>query len=89
MMTIDQAAAKLRARQVSAVELAQESLRAIHAEQARLNAFITVTEEVAMDDARRADEDFARGIDRGPLQGIPYALKDLFNTKGIRTTGGT
>jgi len=88
-MTIEQAARQLRVREVSAAELARESLRKIHAEQPRLNVFITITEEVALDQARRADDDFARGIDRGPLQGIPYALKDLFDTRGIRTTGGT
>jgi aspartyl-tRNA(Asn)/glutamyl-tRNA(Gln) amidotransferase subunit A len=87
-MTIEQAAGKLRAREVSAVELARESLRKIHAAQPRLNAFITITDEVALEQARRADDDFARGVDRGPLQGIPYALKDLFDTRGIRTTGG-
>ena len=88
-MTIEQAACRLRAREISAVELARESLKTIHAEQPRLNVFITITEETALEQARRADEDFAKGIDRGPLQGIPYALKDLFDTKGIRTTGGT
>src|SRR6185312_12253473 len=88
-MTIEQSARRLRAREISAVELARESLKTIHAEQPRLNAFITITEETALEQARRADEDFAKGIDRGPLQGIPYALKDLFDTAGIRTTGGT
>jgi aspartyl-tRNA(Asn)/glutamyl-tRNA(Gln) amidotransferase subunit A len=88
-MNIEQTARRLRAREISAVELARESLKTIHAEQPRLNAFITITEETALEQARRADEDFAKGIDRGPLQGIPYALKDLFDTAGIRTTGGT
>jgi aspartyl-tRNA(Asn)/glutamyl-tRNA(Gln) amidotransferase subunit A len=88
-MTIAEAARKLRAREVSSVELTQESLRIIHAEQPRLNAFITITDEIALEQAKRADDDFAGGIDRGPLQGIPYALKDLFKTAGIRTTGGT
>jgi aspartyl-tRNA(Asn)/glutamyl-tRNA(Gln) amidotransferase subunit A len=88
-MTIEQAAAKLRAKEVSAVELARESLRAIHANQARLNAFVTITEEVALAQAERADDELSRGIDRGPLHGIPYALKDVFSTKGIRTTCGS
>ena len=88
-MNIEQTARRLRSREISAVELARESLKTIQAEQPRLNAFITVTEETALDQARRADDDFAKGIDRGPLQGIPYALKDLFDTAGIRTTGGT
>ena len=85
-MTIEQAAASLRARKVSSVELVEESLRTIHQQQATLNAFITITADLALDQARRADEELARGIDRGPLHGIPYSLKDVFATKGIRTT---
>jgi aspartyl-tRNA(Asn)/glutamyl-tRNA(Gln) amidotransferase subunit A len=88
-MTIEQAAAKLRAKEVSAMELARESLRAIHVHQARLNAFVTITEELALAQAERADDELSRGIDRGPLHGIPYALKDVFSTKGIRTTCGS
>jgi aspartyl-tRNA(Asn)/glutamyl-tRNA(Gln) amidotransferase subunit A len=86
-MTITEAGAKLRKREVSAVELAQESLKKIHA--SKLNAFITVTDELALAQARRADEDLAKGIDRGPLHGIPYALKDNFETAGIRTSCGS
>ncbi len=88
-MTIVEAGRRLRAREVSAVELATESLRMIREQQPRLNAFITITDETALAQARQADRDFAGGVDRGPLQGVPYALKDLFKTKGIRTTGGT
>lgn len=88
-MNIEQAAAKLRAREISAVELARESLRRIREAQPRLNAFITITEELALAQARRADEELARGVDRGPLHGIPYALKDLFETRGIPTTAGS
>jgi len=88
-MTIAQSAAKLRAREISSVELTMESLRKIRAAQPILNAFVTVTEELALEQARRADEELARGIDRGPLHGIPYALKDMFETKGIRTTCGS
>ncbi len=89
LVTIEEAAAKLRAREVSAVELAWESLRRIREAQPRLNAFITITEELALEQARRADAEFAGGVDRGPLHGIPYALKDLFATRGIRTTCGS
>ncbi|HKD06237.1 MAG TPA: amidase [Bryobacteraceae bacterium] len=87
-MTIREAAAALRGRKVSSEELTRESLRTIQANE-RLNAFITVTEDLALDQARRADEEIARGEDRGPLHGIPYALKDVFSTKGIRTTCGS
>ncbi len=88
-MTIEQAAASLRARKVSSVELAEESLRTIHEQQPRLNAFITITADLALEQARRADDELARGIDRGPLHGIPYSLKDVFATKGILTTCGS
>lgn len=87
--TISEAAAALRARKVSAVELARESLARIEDAQARWNAFITITGDLALEQARRADDELARGIDRGPLHGIPYALKDLFATRGIRTTCGS
>lgn len=88
-MTIAEAGRKLRAREVSAVELAEESLRRIRDAQPRFNAFITITEDVALGQARRADDELARGIDRGPLHGIPYALKDNFDTRGIPTTCGS
>ena len=88
-MTIEEAAAGLRAREWSAHELAQESLRRIREEQTRLNAFITVTEELALERARRADEELARGIERGPLRGIPYAMKDVFDMQGVLTTCGS
>ncbi len=88
-MNIEEAAAQLRRREISAVELARESLRRIRQAQPLLNAFITITEDVALEQARRADEELSRGIDRGPLHGIPYALKDLFETRGIRTTAGS
>jgi aspartyl-tRNA(Asn)/glutamyl-tRNA(Gln) amidotransferase subunit A len=88
-MTIEAAAAALRSGKISAVELARESLRRIQQQQPRLNAFITVTEEIAFQQARRADKELAQGIDRGMLHGIPYALKDNFETAGIRTTCGS
>lgn len=88
-MTIAEAGRKLRAGEFSAVELAQESLRRIRGAQPRFNAFITITEEIALMQARRADDDFARGIDHGPLHGIPYALKDNFDTRAVPTTCGS
>lgn len=88
-LSISQAGAKLRAGEVSAVELAQESLRRIRADEPRLNAFITVTGDLALEQARQADEELSKGLDRGPLHGIPYGLKDVFATKGIRTTCGS
>ena len=54
-----------------------------------LNAFITVSDERALVQARKADREIREGKDRGPLHGIPIAVKDLFATKGIRTTCGS
>ena len=88
-MNIQQAGAALRARQVSSRELTAECLRQIEAKNGRLNAFLTVTAERALADAEAADTELAAGIDRGPLHGIPIALKDVFCTKGIRTTCGS
>jgi aspartyl-tRNA(Asn)/glutamyl-tRNA(Gln) amidotransferase subunit A len=79
----------LRARQVSAVELTQSSLDRITKLNLSLNAFITVMAERGLASAKAADQELARGIDRGPLHGIPVAVKDLFYTKGTRTTAGS
>lgn len=87
-MTIQEAAAALRARKVSSVELVQESLKRIAAAKERLNAFITVTADEALGQAREMDAELARGFDRGLLHGIPIAHKDLIMTRGVRTTAG-
>jgi len=88
-MTILEAVRLLRTKKVSSVELTQLSLHRIARLNPRLNAFITVTEERALSRARQADEELARGIDRGLLHGLPVAVKDVFSTKGVRTTCGS
>ncbi len=88
-MTIREAAAGLRVRRFSAVELATAAISRIDRHNPSLRAFITVTAEQALDQARQADREFAMGQDRGPFHGIPVALKDLFLTKGVRTTAGS
>ena len=88
-MTIREAGRALRARQVSAAELTEECLRQIERENPRLNAFITVTAESARACALERDRELAQGTDRGPLHGIPIAHKDLFCTRGVRTTSGS
>jgi aspartyl-tRNA(Asn)/glutamyl-tRNA(Gln) amidotransferase subunit A len=88
-MNIAQAAAALRARQVSSVELTRAALDSVERLDPELNAFITLTADAALAKACAADAALAAGRDRGPLHGIPIALKDLFLTKGVRTTGGS
>ncbi len=85
-MTILEAAAALRAGKVSSMELVQGSLQRIARLNPTLNAFLTVTEDEAVERALQADDERKRGIDRGPLHGIPIALKDVFATKGVRTS---
>jgi aspartyl-tRNA(Asn)/glutamyl-tRNA(Gln) amidotransferase subunit A len=86
---IQAAAASLRARQVSAEELTKLAIARIDRLDGKLRAFITVTAEQALEEARTADRELAAGKDRGPLHGIPIALKDLFATRGVRTTAGS
>ena len=86
--TIAAAAAALRKREISARELTDAHLGAIDALNPRINAFITVTPELARAQADAADLALARG-DAGPLAGIPLAIKDLFCTEGVRTTAAS
>lgn len=89
MKTIREAAAALRAREVSSRELTLEALARIAARGEELSAFIAVTGAGARVAADKADEELAAGRDRGPLHGIPVALKDLFDVAGVPTTAGS
>jgi len=80
---------KLRRREVSAEEVTRSVLERIEERNGTLNAYITVTPEQALDQARDADSRFSVGDVPGPLCGIPVAVKDLFATRGIRTTCGS
>ncbi len=79
----------IRARQVSAVEVAEQFYRRIESLDPRLNSYLALCPEQAMADARAADEAVARGWTLGPLHGIPISIKDLEMTKGIPTTLGS
>jgi aspartyl-tRNA(Asn)/glutamyl-tRNA(Gln) amidotransferase subunit A len=83
------AAELLRGRKVSPVELTNACLARIERLNPALNAFITVTADQALVDARAAESDIARGRRRGSLHGIPIALKDLFDTAGVKTTAAS
>src|SRR5512145_2864523 len=84
-LTVAELAAGLRARRFSSLELTLHLLGRIERLAPGLNAFITVTADRALDDARRADELLAKG-EGGPLTGVPIAHKDIFCTDGILTT---
>jgi aspartyl-tRNA(Asn)/glutamyl-tRNA(Gln) amidotransferase subunit A len=86
--TLASARDALRSKAVSSVELTQAHLDAIEALNPTLNAYITVTGERAMDQARDADVKRRAGND-APLLGLPIAIKDLFCTEGVRTTAGS
>ncbi len=88
-LTITRLAPLLRRRRLSPVDLTRFMLDRIARLQPSLNAFITVTADSALTQAKRAERQIARGEYRGPLHGIPVSLKDLFYTRGIRTTAGS
>ncbi len=85
-LTISEAAAGLRRKEFSPLELTKACLARIEAIDGKLHSFITVTADRALKQAGEAAKELHSGNDRGPLHGIPIALKDLYMTKGIRTT---
>jgi len=87
--SISDLAPRLRRREVSPVEITQGCLARIEKSDPALNAFITVMAESALAEARRAEAEILRGEWRGPLHGVPVALKDLIDTAGVRTTAAS
>src|ERR1700678_2918105 len=87
--TIVELGPRLRRREVSPVELTRACLDRIEKLNTALNAFITVTAESALAEARTAEIEISRGEWRGPLHGIPVAGKDLIDTAGTRTTAAS
>jgi aspartyl-tRNA(Asn)/glutamyl-tRNA(Gln) amidotransferase subunit A len=88
-LSIAEAARLLRRKEISPVDLVQASLARIERGNPRVNAYLTVLRESALRQARTCERELTRGRAKGPLQGIPIALKDNFYARNIRTTAGS
>lgn len=86
-LTIAEAGDRIARKALSPVELVEAYLRRIEAVGPQLDAFITLTAGRALQQARLAETEIAGGHYRGPLHGIPFGLKDIYETSGIRTSG--
>ncbi len=89
MLALAEASQAVQKKEVSPVELTQACLKRIEQMDPLLNSFITVTAESALEEARKAEAEISRGEWKGPLHGIPLAVKDLAETAGVRTTAGS
>lgn len=79
---------KIRTKQISAKEVTKAFLGQIEKQNEKINAFITVNEN-ALSAAEKVDSDLAKGLEIGPLAGVPIAIKDMLCTKGLRTTAAS
>src|SRR5437763_229119 len=88
-LSLSEASELIRSRRISPVELTQACLSGIDRLNGKLNAFITVTADAALEQARAAEGEIQRGNWKGPLHGVPIALKDLIDTAGVRSTAAS
>lgn len=88
-LTITEASRLIRARKLSPAELTRSYLARISTYQPQLDAFITITADLAQKQAKRAEREIMSRGYRGAMHGIPFGLKDIYDTKGILTSGGS
>src|ERR1700730_18567241 len=89
LLDLSEASRAVQKKEVSPVELTQACLARIERLNPTLNAFITVTDTTALEAARKAEAEIARGEWKGPLHGVPLAVKDLVETAGVKTTAAS
>lgn len=89
LLSLEDVAAEIREKRISPVDVTQALLGRIERFDAQLNSYMIVMREDALAAARRAEQEIARGEYRGALHGVPVGVKDLFATRGVRTTAGT
>jgi len=89
LLDLSEASRAVQKKEVSPVELTRACLARIERLNPKLNAFITVTDTSALEEARKAEAEIARGEWKGPLHGIPVAVKDLLETAGVKTTAAS
>ena len=88
-LTVSQLSKLMAAKEVSPVEATAAYLERIEALNGKLHAYVTVTADIAMEAAAKAEQEIAQGNYRGPMHGVPVAVKDQIQTEGILTTGGS
>ncbi len=88
-LSLTHLSALIKERKITSLQLTKLYLERLKKYGPKLECIITLTEELALEQAKKADEEIAKGIWRGPLHGIPWGVKDLFSTKGYKTTWGT
>jgi aspartyl-tRNA(Asn)/glutamyl-tRNA(Gln) amidotransferase subunit A len=88
-LSLTEVSEKIRTKEVSPVEVTQSALARLEEVEPTLTAFVTTTPEVALAQAKIAEKEIADGKYRGPLHGVPLAVKDLYDTSGIRTTASS
>src|SRR6185295_17188498 len=88
-LTLASAAQLIRKKELKPVELTEAILDRVARLNDRMRVFITVMGDQALERARQAEKELAEGRNVGPLHGVPVTLKDLYDTKGVRTTAGS
>src|SRR6266566_4801211 len=89
MISIEDFGRRLRARELTCEQVTNDCLQCVETDNPRLNAFILIAADEARRQAREADRELAAGRDRGALHGVPIAIKDLLDMRGLPTTAAS